>query len=176
MLKLNFKSQVIASILLAIVFFTIIVFRPQKQAIYPLIRDIGTRGMDKVETANFIINYEHGDARSAAIVAAAAEEAYNNVIAALGYKPAKKTLVIIYANKKEMVKAFGQLGSEGAMGVYWGGVIQVLSPYAWLKPGQTATDYKTTGPMVHEFTHLVFDYMTNGNYPRWFTEGLAQYM
>ena len=60
------------------------------------------------------------------------------------------------------------------MGVYWGGVIQILSPRAWLQEADSE-EFIHYGPMVHEFTHLVLDYMTAGNYPRWFTEGLAQY-
>ena len=37
-------------------------------------------------------------------------------------------------------------------------------------------DYFKEGPMVHEYTHLVVDELTGGNYSRWFTEGVAQYV
>jgi len=62
------------------------------------------------------------------------------------------------------------------MGVYWGGAIQLLSPRVWLSGGASVEEFIHSGPMVHEYTHLVFDYLTSGNYPRWFTEGLAQYV
>jgi len=155
--------------------------RPQ-MLVYPLIRhaaqakqDYQTRDMEACETSHFIIKYSRPDADVVQLVAKAAEKAYQPVTAALDYSPPGKTLIIIYPNKKAMNKVFGWSGSQSAMGVYWGGVIQILSPHDWLKD-MTAQEFIHSGPIVHEFTHLVFDYRTNGNYPRWFTEGLAQYV
>lgn len=168
-------------LLLAAIFFLQMPTRAQ-MAIYPLLRqatkwklEFDTRDMAVYETPHFIIKYEPQDADVVAMVAQAAENAYKPVTGILGYSPQDKTLVLIYADKKELNQVFGWSGDQSAMGVYWGGVIQILSPHAWLKD-MTAEEFIRSGPMVHEYTHLVFDRMTNGNYPRWFTEGLAQYV
>ncbi len=168
--------------LILVALFAISVLRPQQRWLYPLVRmaaytkmDMQTNTMLSKETEHFIIRYTPDDEQSVAIVSTAAEEAYSHVVKSFQYSLKRKPLIIIYPTKQDMTKLMGQLGSEGAMGVYWGGVIQVLSPKAWLKSDKLDQDYITNGPMVHELTHLVFDYMTNGNYPRWFTEGLAQY-
>jgi hypothetical protein len=98
------------------------------------------------------------------------------VIETLQYAPSGKTLILVHPNRNELRQAFGWSGNESAMGVYWGGTIQLLSPHVWLNDGESVEEFIHSGPMVHEYTHLVFDYITNGNYPRWFTEGLAQYV
>jgi len=149
--------------------------------LYPLAREAAhakisyeTRAMAAYETPHFVIKYT-SDPAAAAMVAEAAEAAWAPVTAALGHSPGGKTLVVMHPDRSALNKNFGWSGSQSAMGVYWGGVIEVLSPRAWLKNG-TAGEFIRSGPMVHEYTHLVFDHMTRGNYPRWFTEGLAQYL
>jgi hypothetical protein len=151
-------------------------------AFYPLVRQAAqakmeyeTRHFTVVETAHFAVRYRDGDTEMAELVAQAAEQAYQPVTAMLGREPNRKTLIIMYPDRSELRKAFGWSGDESAMGVYWGGVIQVLSPRDWMQSGVSADEFSHSGPMVHEFTHLVFDHLTRGNYPRWFTEGLAQY-
>lgn len=169
-------------LLIAVMFFLHIPARPQA-LLYPAVRqatkakiNYETRNLAVTETEHFIIKYSPADADVLPMIADAAEQAYVPVVTALGDAPAGKTLIVIYHDKAELREAFGWSGDENAMGVYWGGVIQLLSPRAWMKDGQSAQDFAHSGPVVHEFTHLVFDYMTNGNYSRWFTEGLAQYV
>ncbi|MBP2654006.1 MAG: hypothetical protein H6Q73_1575 [Firmicutes bacterium] len=150
--------------------------------IYPLVRYVAqvkmnfvARSMAVYETEHFIIKYEKQDADVILLVAQAAEKAYQPVVRELGYTPHGKTMIFIYPDKQQLNQAFGWSGDQSAMGVYWGGAIQILSPKAWLSE-VNAEEFIRSGPMVHEFTHLVFDYMTSGNYSRWFTEGLAQYV
>lgn len=156
-----------------------------RMLLYPAARDVArlkfayeTQDMLVWETPHFIIKYRPQDANTVAMVAQAAEASYQPVADLVGYAPSGKTLVIIYPDKTELRRAFGWSGNESAMGVYWAGVIELLSPNRWLPAGSADTQaqvFARSGPMTHEFTHLVLDYMTNGNYPRWFTEGLAQY-
>lgn len=156
--------------------------RPQMW-VYPLVRQFTiakvyyeTRDFKGRETAHFIIKYHPQDEAIVELVAESAEAAYAPVTEKLGFIPKGKSLLVIHQDKNELRKAFGWSGSESAMGVYWGGVIQILSPKAWLAADASAEEFIYRGPLLHEFTHLVLDYKTNGNYPRWFTEGLAQYM
>jgi len=176
------ETTVIISLLLAVLFLVQVPVKPQV-LVYPLARqvfqakmDFETRDMMKYETEHFIVKYTKADADVVGLVAAAAEEAYQPVTSVLGYQPKSKGMIIIYPDKRELNAVFGWSSSESAMGVYWGGVIQVLSPRVWMKEVSSAEEFTRNGPVLHEYTHLVFDYMTNGNYSRWFTEGLAQYM
>ncbi|MDR3566279.1 MAG: peptidase MA family metallohydrolase [Negativicutes bacterium] len=150
--------------------------------LYPVVRqateiklNYETRSLAVYETRHFTIKYGPKDADVVAMVAEAAEKAYQPVTEELDYAPTGKTLIVLYPSRRELNQAFGWSGDQSVMGAYWGGVIQVLSPHEWLQ--QTSPEeFIRSGPMVHEFTHLVFDHMTGGNYPRWFTEGLAQYV
>lgn len=154
-----------------------------RQWLYPLVRqavqvkvNYETSYMASYETKHFIIKYTPVDADMVNMIGQAAEAAYQPVAETLQYEPRGKTLILIHPNKSELRQAFGWSGNESAMGVYWGGTIQLLSPHVWLNDGESVEEFIRSGPMVHEYTHLVFDYITNGNYPRWFTEGLAQYV
>ncbi|BBB90236.1 MAG TPA: collagenase [Methylomusa anaerophila] len=156
--------------------------RPQ-MLIYPLVRqavqkkiDYSTGDMLVKDTPHFRIKYTEVDAGIVETVAGAAEAAYEPVSQALNYRIKSRTLILIYPDRTAMGHAYGWSGEINAMGFYWGGVIQILSPAAWMKDGVSPEEFIRTGPLAHEYTHLVLDYMTQGNYSRWFTEGLAQYV
>jgi hypothetical protein len=66
------------------------------------------------------------------------------------------------------------------LGVYWAGSIKILSPRAWFPSGlelfEIEERFAEEGPLCHELSHLLTDRITRGNYSRWLTEGLAQYI
>lgn len=156
-----------------------------KSYIYRVIREASkismmwqTRGWQETSGEHFIVRYEPQDNNVANLVLRVAENSYKPVSQKFGYIPNGKTLIVVYPSKESLNKSFGWDADESAMGVYWAGVIRVLSPNAWIEeksPQQLAQVFESEGPVAHEFTHLMVDYATGGNYTRWLTEGIAQY-
>lgn len=137
-----------------------------------------TGGLLQQESDHFTVRYQEGDAAYARLILETAENIYEPVGCGLGYHPAGKTLLVIYPDREELNGSFGWSSRESAMGVYWAGVIRLLSPGEWIKegdPDRLAAIFLRYGPIAHEFSHLLLDCRTSGNYPRWFTEGIAQY-
>ena len=95
----------------------------------------------------------------------------------LCFTPQGKTLVLVYPTRAALGKSFGWAADQSAMGVYWAGVIRVLSPWPGLKVLQQVKLKRVPlfGPMV---TNIPIWWWTilQGNYTRWLTEGIAQYV
>jgi hypothetical protein len=143
-----------------------------------LIASLQTANWPSIEDRHFIVKYQRGDEASARLVLAEAERVYQPLGSYFGYFPDQKVPILIYPNRASLNRIFGWGNDESAMGVYWAGVIRVLSPRVWM--GDTPVNQRqqvlqTQGPVAHEYTHLLVDYKTGGNYSRWLTEGLAQY-
>lgn len=153
--------------------------------IYDLFREIaraqvmfGTRNMLTLSGRHFIVRYQPEDAAHARLVLKTAEQFYHPVARDFHFSVKQRIPLIIHPTRESLNASFGWPASESAMGVYWAGVIRVLSPAAWVvaaDAGQMEEVFISAGPVAHELTHLVVDYITRGNVPRWFTEGIAQY-
>lgn len=181
-------TKFLINISLAIVIFlTVLAARNPvlpKAAAYNLLREavkkslyFKTWGWHTLESDHFVIKYQDSDANVAELVLSAAEQAYVPVGEALQYSPVEKIPLVIYPDKASLNRSFGWDADENAMGVYWAGVIRILSPNDWVENREDmAQEFIDNGPIAHEYTHLVVDYITRGNYPRWLTEGVAQYL
>ncbi len=135
------------------------------------------RHLPALEGSHVRVIYQQEDRRYAGIVLEAAEKFYRPVAEKYGLKTSRKITVMVYPSKEDLNASFGWPANESAMGVYWVGVIRVLSPASWVEegdPGYMREVFINSGPMAHELTHLAVDYATRGNCPRWLTEGLAQ--
>ena len=130
----------------------------------------------EAQTEHFSFKYLPIDKDYLPLVEETSEEAYQSVSKVMGQKPKIKTAIVVYPDSSSLAKSFGWDKDEKAMGVYWGGTIRILSPREWLNDPQDKQQFIQEGPMVHEFAHLLVDDMTHGNYNRWWTEGIAQYI
>lgn len=126
---------------------------------------------------NVWVYYPSGEETAAQWVLTEAEAVYGRVRLELGFDIPRPVPVVLHANRRELQSTFGWGDHQSASGVYWAGVVRVVSPRTWLPGGTEAFQqqlYERWSPMAHELTHYALDYRTAGNYPRWFTEGLAQ--
>ncbi|MEW9123489.1 MAG: hypothetical protein AB2421_12340 [Thermotaleaceae bacterium] len=154
-----------------------------KTALYPYLREIQyhwilfkTRELSEIETEHFRIRYEGEDQEVINLVARASERHYKDICDLFDYYPERKTMVIVYDDAMKLM-ANANLGhGKPPMGVYYASTVQILSPRLWVKNPQGMEEiFLNEGPMVHEFTHLLVDDIARGNYPLWFTEGMALY-
>lgn len=152
--------------------------------LYSVARDVMKISLDLktyhwyvIDGENFRVKYQPVDADVARLVLRTAEEICQAVNEMLAYRPEEPVYVYIYPTKETLNKSFGWDASVNAMGVYWAGTIRILSPLEWVEDEeQLETIFRERGPLVHEYAHLLVDYRTQGNYPRWLTEGIAQYV
>jgi len=136
-----------------------------------------TRDWMVAESRHFRLKYRGQDANVVPLVLETAEESYEAATRLFGYRPPDKTLILLYPDRHSLARQFGWAADESAMGVYWAGAVRILSPLDWPGPGEdSAAVFRTEGPLLHEFAHLLVDRLARGNYPRWLTEGIAQYV
>ncbi|MDD4335371.1 MAG: peptidase MA family metallohydrolase, partial [Desulfotomaculaceae bacterium] len=138
----------------------------------------GAWDMEKLTSEHFYVKFRPENRGDAVLVLETAEYFYRPVTEDFGYTPRARVPIILHSSKTELNKCFGWEAKESAIGVYYAGVIRALAPQSWIYedgPDSIKEIFVTSGPMAHEFTHLMIDYLTGGNYPRWFTEGMAQY-
>jgi hypothetical protein len=180
----NMKTWTVVLIVLVFAALALRFAAPVRSAVYSAFREVESRtatrsvaGWTTVSTPSVEVAFR-GDPVIAAVVLEAAQEQLDIVSDDLRFVPEKRILVILHETREELRGAFGWPESEDAMGVYWGGVVRVLSPAAWVDTNDIdviSARFRAESTLGHEFTHLLLDYMTQGNYPRWFSEGLAQY-
>lgn len=140
-----------------------------------------TQEYQSISTENFMIKYTAPDEIILPEASALLEDYYAQVQTLLGYTEttADKTLVVIYPDREALNGSIGMWGDKSTAGVYWAGAIRLLSPRAWSEGANREELLQTLQqdlPVSHELTHLIIDEWTGGNYSRWLTEGLAQYV
>lgn len=145
--------------------------------------DYQTRGYRTLAGDNFIIRHTEPDGDLAPYILFLADDYYGKIAKMLDgdkIQHGKKIPLVVYPDSDTLVGSISRAGDKRAVGVYWAGSIRLLSPRAWLNPDleidAIREGFKEEGPLSHEITHLFIDYQTRGNYTRWFSEGIAQFV
>ncbi len=86
--------------------------------------------------------------------------------------------IVLYSSEEAMLADLGIKEGSKVMGAYYGGRVNVLTPRLWATDGYGGgLDVgQLSNTVLHEITHLMVEEMARGNFPLWFTEGMALYM
>jgi len=143
--------------------------------------DFRTRNYDQLSSDHFRFKYSAADKPVAWLTIEKAEEyLYSVKRILLDDSTEKEILLVLCPDAYALNEKLDWNGEKSAAGVYWAGSIVLLSPQAWAGSETSATELTNIlahqVPLSHELTHLLVDRRTGGNYPRWLSEGLAQYV
>lgn len=168
------------SLMLVIIFLMVILISKYSNTIMRVMVgqevNLKTAGYYELQTDHFKIKYTAADEEYVDMISKNAEAAYLSVTNIFGQEPARNTTIVVYPDTPSLASSFGWDKNESAMGVYWAGSIRVLSPREWITSEDVEKQFVEEGPLVHEFAHLMVDEISRGNYNRWWTEGIAQYI
>ncbi len=140
-------------------------------------RNIAYKGFNWITQDNIDVAFKDEDEALAQFILNLSIESFHVLQEKYMFTPNVRPLVVIYPNYEELLKSLGWDENNKVSGVYQGGTIKLVSPKTWY-PVEVLSDikeiYRNFGPLHHEMTHLFVDYIAKGNYPDWYTEGLAQ--
>lgn len=154
-----------------------------KVIMYPMYREVlkegligNSRDFNIVDTRDFIIYYKNPSQKYMDMIEKNATQSLRSILSDFDYVPKDKIYLIVYPEYNEMADKIGLGSGSTAMGVYYGGTISILDPEKWIDDCSVINEiFNREGPILHELTHYIVDYMSGGNVPVWFTEGIALY-
>lgn len=158
--------------------------KPITRQVYNFVKNIEKRRMMNytkeyytLESDRYIIRYKNTEDRDIAkLTEDIMDKYYDDVSDMFDYYPKDKVDIIIYNDGKALLENVKLNKDNPPLGVYYSGIINILSPKVWINlEDDLQKAYEKKGPVVHEFTHLIVDEKTQGNYPMWLTEGVALY-
>lgn len=142
------------------------------------------RDMETKTSEHFTIMYPADRSQEGELMLQVAERVYRAFTSDYVLPSEQTITLVLFPDRTGMQERFGWPYEQSATGVYYGGVIYLLSPDDWMNtdvPPLSDTKawkeyvYKQ-GPLVHELAHYYLDQKANGNFPRWYTEGFAQWV
>lgn len=142
------------------------------------------REMDTAVSMHFMMMYPTELEREAQALLDVAERVYNDFARKNASVSDKPIPLVLFSEQTDMQERFGWEHARSATGVYYGGVIYLLSSEDWPNADVPPLDEETAwkqyvyaqGPLAHELAHYYLDQVANGNFPRWFTEAFAQWV
>lgn len=133
-------------------------------------------------TAHFSVWHRADDPDAGRAAASVAEYLYDGVAALLDPDAAARwgaVTVVLHDDPWALARAVRGGAELHAAGVYHGGVIHIVSPRYYSPDGgvaQLVSAIRSDGPLAHELTHWLLDYQASGRVPRWWSEGVAQWV
>lgn len=129
-----------------------------------------------LDNAHFRLYYPLGQSQEAHLVLSEASRALVQEERNLAVRPEAPLVVVLYASQAAMNRAVGIAPGVNNIGYDDNGVMDILSPSAWLGTSKAAfQEFAVQGPVDHELGHALLNLKADGNYPNWFNEGVAQY-